>query len=857
MLLRNLRSRLFTSYFQQPRRPIRRSVQLRVEQLDARINPSITFDPIHNYTFPGGKDLYVPLTAVESQPQSILFSAQSSNSGVTASVVNGGVTVKLNVSGTDGSGNPFTGDLTIRLFDSTPLAEGQISTLVNNGFYKNKLFHRIISGFMAQAGSANGNGTGTSGLGSFEDEFNKGDAFVSPGLVAMANAGDDTNDSQFFIVDTSLSLAQEPQHLNYDYTVVGLLVDGFDTFTKLLSAKVHDNGQGEVSAPDNPVTINSATIVPDDENGVLRVHADSGFVGDSTVTVRATSLNGVVEQSFTASSVADTLNDRPFLGDIANVTVNPGSPVTITLPATDVNGDSLTYVARDPSNLSNPAANVNVAIDNATGKATITPKAGFTGSVDIEFGVRDQTDRSGTGSLDDQSVGDDITLDTASDTGLSNSDNYTTVDTPSLTVHTTAGATVAVSVNGQGSFTATESSTPGVYTITLPKDTLQVGNNTITATVAALGQPATQLTPLTINYAPSQTNVFVVPGAPGSAQQVNFSLFSAEALFKSEAGFFVVDDSAGRIGTLLPSDPGYAKAALARAQMIVSRTQGAGASNSFALTGGQFVGFYLIQNSSLATWKATNPNNNMGGVLAFFSFVDANPDHFAHLASTGDASDGLAVFGWEDGTHGGDKDYNDRVITAKLVGASAPMEAISVPAGPALNVSIQFQLQAAVKSMLGRGTAPTSTGGEVGIFQVDSPDGRIGNLMPGQPGYAQAALAIRQTLFAAGASAGQSGTVNLPGGALFGVYQIDNGSAANLLTSNPTNSAAGTEHAFFSFKAANPDSVDHFRNFDPEGAAQAVPGSNAPLQIHGMSKLNGTSKDFDDFQMNVTFTAAP
>jgi hypothetical protein len=488
--------------------------------------------------------------------------------------------------------------------------------------------------------------------------------------------------------------------------------------------------------------------------------------------------------------------------------------------------------------------------------------------VDIEFGVRDQTDRSKFGVLDDQSnfdfqkmtltVGNDISLDAASDTGLSHSDNYTSDDTPSFTIHAAPGMTVTVSVNGQGSFPATESSTtPGTYTLTLPKDTLQLGANTITATVAGPAVPATQLTPLTINYAPSQDGIFVVPGAPGSSQQVNFNLFSAEALFKSEAGFFVVDDAAGHVGSLLPSDPGYAKAALARAQMIVARNQAAGTNNTFTLTGGQFIGLYLIQNGSLASWKATNPNNNMGGLLAFFSFKDANPDHFAHVASAGSATDGLAVYGWEDGTHGGDKDYNDRVITAKLTGASAPLEAFNVPAGPALNVSVKFQLQAAVRSLLGQGAAPTSTTGEIGLFQVDGPDGRIGNLLPGQPGYAQAALAIRQTLFAAGATASQSASVNLAGGSWFGMYQIDTGTAANLLTKNPTNSAAGAEHAFFSFKAANPDSVEHFRDFAPEGATQSVPGTDGSLQIHGMSKLNGTSKDFDDFLMTATFTPAP
>src|SRR5262249_20281075 len=156
-----------------------------------------------------------------------------------------------------------------------------------------------------------------------------------------------------------------------------------------------------------------------------------------------------------------------------------------------------------------------------------------------------------------------IDLDASSDDGLYNDDNFTSVTTPSFTIHAPAGQTVTATVNGAGSFATTETSA-GIYAFTLPAGTLQVGDNTIAATV---GGSQTPLDPLHVTYAPPLTGeVYVVPGAPGSAQQLAFKLGFAQAVLKSEIGFFVVDDLNGRVGTLSPGDAGYAQAPLARRQ---------------------------------------------------------------------------------------------------------------------------------------------------------------------------------------------------------------------------------------------------------------------------------------------------
>ena len=189
----------------------------------------------------------------------------------TAQVVPGGTTIKLSVTGKDASNNTFSGDS-----DLPPLRYPRPRDRCADR-------HARQPGLLQQpdlpphhrrlrraGGRPDGNGTGGSGT-TLDDEFNTLLTFNSPGLLAMANSGDDTGDSQFFITDTDLTLAQEPQHLNFQHTIFGILVSGFDTFTKLMSTPVNSPNVG---TPLSPVTITSASVVANDPNGVLRITAE-------------------------------------------------------------------------------------------------------------------------------------------------------------------------------------------------------------------------------------------------------------------------------------------------------------------------------------------------------------------------------------------------------------------------------------------------------------------------------------------------------------------------------------------------------------------------------------------------------
>ena len=102
------------------------------------------------------------------------------------------------------------GEVRIELFaDSAPLTVNNFVQLARDGFYDNIVFHRVLAGFMAQAGDPTATGTGNPGY-QFADEFESGAAMDRKGLLAMANTGPNTNGSQFFITLSPQHYAQKP-----------------------------------------------------------------------------------------------------------------------------------------------------------------------------------------------------------------------------------------------------------------------------------------------------------------------------------------------------------------------------------------------------------------------------------------------------------------------------------------------------------------------------------------------------------------------------------------------------------------------------------------------------------------------
>jgi cyclophilin family peptidyl-prolyl cis-trans isomerase len=150
------------------------------------------------------------------------------------------------------------GDIDIELFDeSAPKAATNFVDLARKGFYDDVVFHRVIPGFVAQAGdgqygkktSLERGRVGTGGPGyKFEDEKVQGD-YVR-GSLAMANAGPNTNGSQFFICHQDLT-----GKLPKNYTLFGQVTRGMDVVDKIVGAP--RDGR---DFPDQPIAMTSVTV---------------------------------------------------------------------------------------------------------------------------------------------------------------------------------------------------------------------------------------------------------------------------------------------------------------------------------------------------------------------------------------------------------------------------------------------------------------------------------------------------------------------------------------------------------------------------------------------------------------------
>ena len=134
------------------------------------------------------------------------------------------------------------GDMSVEFFtEDAPMTVNNFINLSRDGYYDDVIFHRVISGFMIQGGDPSGTGHGEMGKYpgyKFEDELNNQRAYEK-GILAMANAGPDTNGSQFFIMHVDYPLP-------YQYTIFGIVTDGQDVIDKIASVQTGDG--------DRPVT---------------------------------------------------------------------------------------------------------------------------------------------------------------------------------------------------------------------------------------------------------------------------------------------------------------------------------------------------------------------------------------------------------------------------------------------------------------------------------------------------------------------------------------------------------------------------------------------------------------------------
>ncbi|MFA4888934.1 MAG: peptidylprolyl isomerase [Candidatus Omnitrophota bacterium] len=127
------------------------------------------------------------------------------------------------------------GKIEIKLMpEVAPKACENFSKLVEKGYYNGLIFHRVIKGFMIQGGDPTGTGRGGESIWGvpFEDEVSESAQFDRKGLLAMANAGPNTNGSQFFI-----TVVATPG-LNMRHTIFGEVISGYDVVEKIENSAV-------------------------------------------------------------------------------------------------------------------------------------------------------------------------------------------------------------------------------------------------------------------------------------------------------------------------------------------------------------------------------------------------------------------------------------------------------------------------------------------------------------------------------------------------------------------------------------------------------------------------------------------
>jgi len=312
-----------------------------------------------------------------------------------------------------------------------------------------------------------------------------------------------------------------------------------------------------------------------------------------------------------------------------------------------------------------------------------------------------------------------------------------------------------------------------------------------------VSEPTTS-TPI-LNYTANDT--LQITGNSESAQ-LQFSLTHNGSNFVNEIGIFYLDDEQGRVNGIAPGEDGYLNAVLNQGQVIVSALPDnpfpeLNLTRQLTVDVGSRIGFYFVRNSTTDTVLADlatgqTPSN------VFFAFPDANPDGFDY-GQVSQQDDGRFILQWQEVQGGSNPNFDDLVLAVELTDTL-----------PSLGTTFQGQPQGELIDLTGV-TNPVSADFVVnreaaydnsfGLYIVDDVTGYIGNLAPGDPGYAQAAISQRLNIEAN----------TLPGDVIVAPFLIADGTPEEFLAENPDNQPGTDPIAYFTYSSANPDRVDHVR----------------------------------------------
>ncbi len=300
----------------------------------------VFLEPLGDHLTTQDESFTVVIDSFDADGDALTISATSTNPDVVPTITQNGTFARLNF--VDDLGADM-GYIMIELFSAlTPNTVDRFITLATNElsddgqggvdldpngtpYYTDVVVHRVIDDFMIQTGDAEfGNGTGGSLLGPFADEFDPSLDFSGTGVVAMANSGADTQDSQFFITEVPTP------GLNGVHTIFGQMLSGWDLYHTIMGLPT-DAGD----RPEDPPLLQSVEIF----DTVVSLAAPDDYVGAADITVSLDDGNGnVTEDTFTMTYDADVTDPV--------VTVNPLTTAdnTPTLTGTIVDEDDAAIV---------------------------------------------------------------------------------------------------------------------------------------------------------------------------------------------------------------------------------------------------------------------------------------------------------------------------------------------------------------------------------------------------------------------------------------------------------------------------------------------------------------------------------
>jgi len=327
---------------------------------------------------------------------------------------------------------------------------------------------------------------------------------------------------------------------------------------------------------------------------------------------------------------------------------------------------------------------------------------------------------------------------------------------------------------------------------------------------------------------PTAEEVFLVEA--DSEVRLQFDLTESNTDSVNEVGIFLVDDQSGSINGITPGEAGYMQVALNQSQVVFSVLPGnqfpdLNLTRQFGVDGSQAIGFYLVKDSTTDTVLAElaaggTPDN------VFFGISAANGNQFDHLQVSKLGNNRYQV-GLEDDIDGETPDFEDLVFTFELTD-TPPELGTQLQGGQERElIDLRDQVTGMIPAVFGV-NSDAEYDNSFGFYTIDDPDGRIGGLLPGDPGYAQAAVSQRLNIEA-----------GLPAGVIVAPFVIADGTPEEFLAENPDNQSDQDVMAYFNFMEANPDGVDHVR----------LLGDN----VFGFEdEWNGGDRDYNDLVVQVS-----